>query len=198
VFLRNAVGRVTFSTGEAQAASAIDRAFATAATRPRITRMYAYQWIARAGDRFDAGLARPDGVLRPSYAALQRGLAGARTAAATAPALRWRATWSRAHPRRLVLRATCRKAAVRCAGTVSATLRTRAAGGAAAAFARLARGRAYRTTTAKATITVRLTVSRAAWQRARRARTRRVAVTVAATRPAKARVRSTVALARPR
>ena len=37
--------------------------------------MYVYQWRANAGDRFDAGLLRPDGTARPSYAALARDLA---------------------------------------------------------------------------------------------------------------------------
>ncbi|MCW2983350.1 MAG: hypothetical protein JWR63_920, partial [Conexibacter sp.] len=67
-----APARPTFATTEAAAATAIDRAFAIAAARPRITRMYIYEWMAFAGDAFDAGLVRPDGSARPSLAALQR------------------------------------------------------------------------------------------------------------------------------
>ena len=48
---------------------------------PRIARMYVYQWRANAGDRFDAGLLRPDGTARPSYAALARDLAAQARAA---------------------------------------------------------------------------------------------------------------------
>jgi hypothetical protein len=150
-------------------------------------------------DRFDAGLVRPDGTLRPSYAALVRGLAGATTVAAPAAAapVRWSATWSAVHPRQLVLRARCRTGVARCTGTVAATLRTRAVGARAAIFARVATGRPYRTTTTRRTATVRLTVSRAAWRRARRAPTRRVVLTAAATRPTKATIKVTVRLARP-
>jgi hypothetical protein len=75
VSLRNAAGRQTLAIGEAAAAKAIDRAFAIAAARPRIARMYVYQWQAKATDRFDAGLVRPDGTTRASYTALARDLA---------------------------------------------------------------------------------------------------------------------------
>jgi hypothetical protein len=59
VALRNAAGRATFAATEASAATAIDRAFAIAAARPRIARMYVYQWRAHGGDRFDAGSCAP-------------------------------------------------------------------------------------------------------------------------------------------
>ena len=52
-----------------------------------VARMYVYQWRANAGDRFDAGLLRPDGSARPGYAALARDVAAQ-------GALRWKATWS--------------------------------------------------------------------------------------------------------
>jgi hypothetical protein len=199
VTLRNSVGRTTFATSETLAASAIDRAFALAATRPRIARMYVYEWMARTGDPFDAGLVRPDGTSRPSLAALQRNvgaLAAATPAAVPAP-VRWSASWSRAHRRELVLTATCRTTVVRCTGSVTATLRTRKAGVTRAVFARVASRRAYRTTTTKRAVTVRITVSAAAWQRARQATSRKVALTVAATRPARAASKVSATLARP-
>jgi hypothetical protein len=34
--------------------------------------MYVYQWRASALDRFDSGLVRPDGSLRPSYTRVVR------------------------------------------------------------------------------------------------------------------------------
>ena len=76
VVLRNSLGRITLSFDETRAAASIDRAFALLASRPRITRMYVYHWQSGATSRFDAGLVRPDGSLRPSYAAMQRGIAG--------------------------------------------------------------------------------------------------------------------------
>jgi hypothetical protein len=202
VALRNASDRLTFSTSEALAATAIDRAFALTTTRPRITRMYVYQWQANAGDRFDAGLVRPDGTARPSLTALQRNLArlaGTTAAAKAAPAdVRWTATWSKAHARQVVLKATCRTTVVRCTGKVTATLRTRAASAAKATFARVASRRAYVTTSRRRMVTVRITMSRKAYRAARRAPTRRLVLAVAATRPAKASSRATVSLARPR
>ena len=68
-------GRVLFSASESDAAAAIDRAFQIATERSRITRMYVYQWKAWPTDTFDAGLARPNGTLRPSYDAFKRDLA---------------------------------------------------------------------------------------------------------------------------
>jgi hypothetical protein len=72
VTLRNAAGRSTLASDETRAATAIDRAFAIARARPRVTRMYVYQWRASALDRFDSGLVRPDGSPRPSYTRVVR------------------------------------------------------------------------------------------------------------------------------
>jgi hypothetical protein len=202
VRLRNGAGRTTFSTTEALAADAIDRAFALTTTRPRITRMYFYSWMAYTNDTFDAGLVRPDGTTRPSLTALQRDLAalGATTTTPTAtPApVKWTATWSKAHARQVVLRATCRTTVVRCTGTVAATLRTQVASAAKATFARVATRRAYATTTRRRTATIRITLSRKAYRAARRAPTRRLVLAMAATRPSKAAIKATVSLARPR
>jgi hypothetical protein len=199
VTLRNAAGRTTFSTSEALAAAAIDRAFALAAARPRIARMYIYEWMAFPDDAFDAGLVRPDGTARPSLAALQRNLAApATTTTTTAAPVRWSATWSKRHRRQLVLKATCRTTVVRCTGSITATLRTRAPGAARATFARVAGRRAYATTRAKRAATLRITLSRKAWRAARAAPTRRIVLTIAATRPSKATTKATVKLVRPR
>jgi hypothetical protein len=196
VTLRNGAGRTTFATTEAGAATAVDRAFAIAAARPRVTRMYVYEWMAFTGDPFDAGLVRPDGTARPSLDALRRDLAGLKRAA-PAP-VRWTATWSAAHRRRVVLTARCRTTVVRCAGKVTATLRTRPGAAASATFARVATRRGYATTTAKRTASVRITLSAKAYRRARGAPTRRLVLTVVATKPSAATVRTTVSLARPR
>src|SRR3954449_8161662 len=67
VVRRDGKGHELLRYDEARAAAAITNAFAIAATRPRIARMYIYQWRARVNDYFDAGLARPDGSLRPGY-----------------------------------------------------------------------------------------------------------------------------------
>ncbi|WP_445148829.1 glycosyl hydrolase [Baekduia sp. Peel2402] len=201
VTLRNDAGRATFSATESAAATAIDRAFAIAATRPRITRMYIYSWQAKANDSFDAGLVRPDGTTRPSLTALQRNLAGAAAAKTTTAAAKtpvtWKATWSKQHKRQVVLTATCRTTVVRCTGMVTATLRTRAAGVAQATFARVASKKAYATTSKKRVVSVRITLTSRAFARASRAPTRRVVLTVAATRPSKATSKVTVTLARP-
>jgi hypothetical protein len=196
VTLRNSAGRTTFATTEAGAATAVDRAFAIAAARPRVTRMYVYEWMAFAGDPFDAGLVRPDGTARPSLDALRRDLAGLKRAA-PAP-VTWTAKWSAAHRRQVVLTARCRTTVVRCAGKVTATLRTRLGGAASATFARVASRRGYATTTARRTASVRITLSAKAYRRARRAPTRRLVLAVAATRPSAAASKATVSLARPR
>lgn len=189
VTLRNAAGRVTLSTDEARAADAIDRAFAIARARPRITRMYVYQWQAASLDRFDSGLVRPDGSSRPSLARLQAQLAGAATratttAAATAP--RWRVRWSTARPGRLLLRVTCRTAGRRCVGRVRVSTRGRALG-----------TRRYATSVAHGTVTLRFAVPATLRRALRRAATRRLALSVAATVPAVARSRVVVTLPRP-
>jgi hypothetical protein len=176
VSLRNGAGRVTFTQSEAAAAAAVDRAFAIAASRPRIGRMYIYHWQARAGDRFDAGLVRPDGTARPSYDAVARGAAAARaaTAATTSASVTWTATWSaRKGRRQLVLRARCRVAGRRCAGRVSVRLYG----------ARIATRRAYATTAARPVASLRITVGRKVWRRAHRARAPVLALVVTPTRP---------------
>jgi Glycosyl hydrolase catalytic core len=159
VALRNAAGRATFAATEASAATAIDRAFAIAATRPRVARMYVYQWRANGGDRFDAGLVRTDGSARPSYATLARDLAAQR-------ALRWRAAWSTRRPGRLLLRATCTASARVCRGRVTVSIADR----------RVA-ALPYRTSARHPTALMRVEVPRA-----RRA-ARRVALLVRAAHP---------------
>jgi len=171
VSLRNAAGRQTLAIGEAAAAKAIDRAFAIAATRPRLARMYIYQWRANASDRFDAGLVRPDGTTRPSYTALARDLAAQTTT------LRWKPTWSTRRADRLLLRATCRAAGGVCRGRVTITV----AGHRVAV-------RAYRTTAAHRTAGLHLDLARAL------RRTRRIALAVRASLPATARQTLTLAV----
>jgi hypothetical protein len=170
VSLRNAAGRQTLAIGEAAAASAIDRAFAIAATRPRIARMYVYQWQAKATDRFDAGLVRPDGTTRASYTALARDLAAQ-------AALRWKAAWSKRRAGRLLLRVTCRTSGGVCRGRVSVAIAGR----------RVA-VRAYRTTRAHRTAVLRVDVARAL------RRARRVALRVRPAVPAFATQTLTLAL----
>lgn len=70
VWLTEAGGIVNFGAirGEEQrAAQSLRWLYALAADRPRVQRMYVYQWQAGAGDRFDAGLLRPDGTARAGY-----------------------------------------------------------------------------------------------------------------------------------
>lgn len=179
VTLRNAGGRVTFAQSEAAAATAVDRAFALAEARPRIARMYLYHWQARAGDRFDAGLVRPDGTTRPSYDAVVRGLAGLPPATAAAPraTVTWTAAWPAAGHRRLVLRARCRTSTRRCTGRVSVRL----------FGVRLAVRRRYATTARHPVASLRLTVGAKVWRRARRASRPALALTVVPSRPAPAK-----------
>ena len=160
VSLRNAAGRQTFTADESAAARAIDRAFAIAAANPRIARMYVYQWRAGAGDRFDAGLVRPDGTARPGYAVLARDLAAQ-------AALRWTATWSTRRPGRLLLRATCTASDRACRGRVSVAIAGRPLA-----------VRAYRTSARHPTAGLHVDVPRA------RRGARRVALVVRAARPA--------------
>jgi hypothetical protein len=185
VTLRNAAGRATLPASEPRAAAAIDQAFAIARTRPRIARMYVYQWQAGSEDRFDAGLLRPDGSLRPSYTRLVADLA-ALPATAPTRTLTWKATWSKAARSRLVLRATCRAAGRRCAGTVVVSLRGH----------RLATRR-YTTTAAHPVATLRISVRRAIRVRARAAARRPLTLAVRPTRPAGARTTTVLQLARP-
>lgn len=118
VVRRDSGGHVLLAYDEARAARAVRQAFAIAATRPRITRMYLYQWRALAGDYFDAGLVRPDGSARASYGALVSGLGSLRAAAVRTT---WSARWAGA--RTLLVRARC-TSATRCRGRVGLVLRT--------------------------------------------------------------------------
>jgi hypothetical protein len=71
-----------------RAAASIDRVFALAAELPdRVTRAYFYQWRARPGDDFDAGLLAPDDTPRSGLARLRAhlGLPGSTTTATDAP-----------------------------------------------------------------------------------------------------------------
>ena len=52
--------------------------------------MYVYQWRAGATDLFDAGLLRPDGSERPSYAAFAAGMRALPAKAAPRPGVTWR------------------------------------------------------------------------------------------------------------
>ena len=186
VTIRDATGRQTLAADEARASRAVDRAFAIAARRPRITRMYLYQWRAGAVDRFDAGLVRPDGTARPGLAAARRGLA------ALAP-LRWSAAWSGG---RLVVRARCRAQVGPCAGRVRIALRTARRRG-AGAQTRVLAARAYRTPAAARTVTLRVAVPRALRRRARLAATRTVVLRVSASAPLAASSTASLRLARP-
>lgn len=189
-------GRVLFSASETDAASAIDRAFAIATARSRITRMYVYQWKAWPTDTFDAGLVRPDGTIRPSYYAFQRDLAAlgsSATSTSSAATLKWTVKWSHG---RLIVRARCLAADGRCRGKVTVTLRTRARGASATKTRRLA-VRAYRTTKAKPAVTLRVKVSAGLRRRARRATARSIKLTVAPTLPAGARSTVVARVARP-
>jgi hypothetical protein len=176
VSLRNAAGRLTFAQSEDAAATAIDRAFALALARPRVTRMYLYQWQARVGDRFDAGLVRPDGTARPGYDAVVRNLAAlpkTTTTAVKRATLTWTATWSARHRRQLVVHARCRTTARRCTGRVTARL----------SGVRVATRRRYATTARHPVASVRITVGRPLWARARKASPATVALVVTPSRP---------------
>ena len=189
-----------FSASESDAAAAIDRAFAIATERPRITRMYVYQWKAWPTDTFDAGLARPNGTLRPSYDAFKRDLAalgsssGGAGPTASAATLKWSVKW--ASSGRLVVRARCLVSDHRCRGKVTITLRTRAKGSSSTKTRRLA-VRSYRTTPAKPVTTLRVKVSKALRSRARRAEARSIKLAVRPTLPAGARSSVVVRVKRP-
>jgi hypothetical protein len=197
VVLRNSSGQATLSGNETRAAASIDRAFALLTSRPRITRMYVYHWKGTIGGRFDAGLVRPDDSLRPSYAAVVRGIAGqpAATTAAVTP-LRWTATWSTTRRNVLLVRARCRTAGGRCTGRVALSLRTRRTAGATTRVAALVT-RSYRTSATHTTQTLQIKVSRALRARLRAARTRRLRLRVRPVTPTGAASTVTLVLARP-
>lgn len=62
------------AVGAAQLQRRHARALRIARTRPRIGRVYVYQWRAGATDRFDSGLVRPDGTARASLSVLAAAL----------------------------------------------------------------------------------------------------------------------------
>jgi hypothetical protein len=187
--LRNAAGLVTLATDEARAAAAVSRAFAIARTRPRVTRLYLYQWRAGAQDRFDAGLVRPDGTARPGLGVLARALRAA------TPSVRWSATWSSRG--RLVVRATCRATGGRCRGRATVALRLRAPG-TTRWTTRTIRTRAYATSATRRTVALTLRVSARLRRLARPAARRRLRVAVRPLVPAGTRSAVTLALRRPR
>lgn len=202
VTLRDSRGRETLRTDETRAAASVRRAFAIAADRPRITRMYVYHWHSQRGIPFDSALTRPDGSLRPSYFALRDALAALRSASAPATArmlaLRWRVSWSKTRRGRLVLRVTCRTADRRCRGRVSAVARLQAKAGGRTTTRRLATRRAFATTPRTPTATLVVRVGPRQRSRLRRAKVRRLRLTVRPTLPAGPVTTMTLRLARPR
>lgn len=194
---REASGSVTFPFDELRAALSIDRAFAIAAARPRITRMYLYHWKANTtADLFDAGLVRPDGSPRRSLERVQANLLRARSQRPQAPppAVTMRARWTQ--PGRLELLLRCRRA--RCQGVAQLALWTRGERGSALRITRLGAGRRYRATATKPTVRLRVALSRQALHRVRAARRRTLAVTLRAEFPANATVSEVLQLPPPR
>jgi hypothetical protein len=193
VVRRDGKGHELLRYDEARAARAVTQAFTIAATRPRITRMYFYQWRASVNDYFDAGLARPDGTLRPSYTNLVAGLQALKPAAAgkaSAPRTAWKVRWAKTKKRTLVLTTTCSRAKA-CRGKVSLTLNTLQRGKHRTQTGRLG-SRSYRTTTK----TLQVRVSTKLTQRARAALRRTVALSVHDTGSATRKV--VLTLAKPR
>ena len=152
VVLRNSAGRVTLSFNEARAAASIDRAFAIAAARPRITRMYVYHWQSGATSRFDAGLVaprrQPAPELRRDAARDRRPARGERDGAGrpSSSTLRWTATWSKVQPAVLLVRARCTTSG----GALRRARRRRSCARAARRAARRASRRSRRAATARA------------------------------------------------
>jgi hypothetical protein len=75
---------VSLPYDEGRARASVALAIETAAAFPRVRRLYLYQWRANPGDRFDAGLLRPDGRPRPALAVVQQQLGALPSAAAGA------------------------------------------------------------------------------------------------------------------
>jgi hypothetical protein len=73
-------GRTTWPYDPERAAEATARALEIAAARPRITRVYLYQWTVNADEDWDSALIGPDGVPRPALAVLQDELGQLRAA----------------------------------------------------------------------------------------------------------------------
>jgi hypothetical protein len=179
VVRRDGAGHELLRYDETRAANAVTQAFAIAATRPRITRMYFYQWRATANDYFDAGLVRPDGTARPSYSAFVAGLRGLGigSAASTAKAAKttWSARWSSTRKHTLVIRARC--GAPSCKGSVALALRTLMRTTHSTRTRRLGT-RSYALTSARSLKTLRVRVSRTLARRARAALRRSLLLTV--------------------
>lgn len=178
-------GGQLLSYDEARAARSISRAFAIAEDRPRITRMYLYHWRPLPTDLFDAGLERPDGTLRPSYAAVEKGLKEVRRAKAT-PGVTWTASWSKG---RLVLRGRC--ASKSCRGRVKIRVRGAATFRAALRTIKIVGTRSYKGAT------LRLTLSSKVRTMLRRDARRRLTLSVSSTKPVKASQTVTLKLAKP-
>jgi hypothetical protein len=163
---RESAGRVLLASDEARAARAVSAAFALAAQLPRIERISVYQWRAGATDLFDAGLLRPDGSERPSYAAFAAGVRALAPVGKASPGVTWRASWSKG---RLILRQTC--AAAPCRGKVTVRLRS---------TTRTIKLVGTRTYTGK---TLKLRVSAKVRAKLRKVARRRVHLTVRSTKP---------------
>jgi hypothetical protein len=185
VLRRAAAGSELLTADEARAARAMRAAFALTRTRPRIERLYVYQWRAGAADRFDAGVVRPDGTQRPSYAALAAGVRAARKVTPS-PGVSWRASWSKG---RLLLRGRC--AVKPCRGRVTVKLRGARTFRTSLRTVKTLRTRRY------AARTLRLKVSPAVRAKLRRAARRRVALTVSSSAPVRARQRVVIKLPSP-
>ncbi len=185
VVRRDSAGRELLTTDEGRAARAISAAFALARERPRIGRMYVYQWRTGPAERFDAGVLRADGSERPSYAAFAAGMKTL-PKATVSPGVRWRATWSRG---RLVLRGKC--ALAPCRGRVTIRLRSARTFRAALHTTKTVGTRRY------SSATLKLKVSAKVRRALRRAARRRLALTVRATSPARATQRVVLKLPKP-
>jgi hypothetical protein len=203
VTLRDERGRITFSTSQSRAAASIDRAFAIAKARPRITRMYIYHWRANTLlDMFDAGLVNPDGTARQGLARVSANIAGSASSGVARPSrptpqASVSAHWSTLKRNQLLVSVRCRATNGRCRGTATITAETKRTHNAKMRTTRLATGRAYRTTAVRHTATIRVTVSRSVRARIRRATSRRLAVSLTATKPAAATVDSALKLRAP-
>ncbi len=147
--------------------------------------MYVYQWRAGPADLFDAGVLRPDGSERPSYAAFAAGMRALPKATAS-PGVTWRASWSRG---RLILRGNVRGDTLPRPG-----------------YVRLRSARTFRTalrttktvgTRRYTTATLKLKVSAKVRRTLRRAARRRVALTVRSTSPLTATQRVVLKLPKP-
>jgi len=178
VVRRDGKGHELLAYDESRAAAAIRRSFAIAATRPRITRMYFYQWRTVPNDYFDAGLVRPDGTARPSYTNFVAGLRALRTSTSSSPArTRWSAHWSHTRRRTLVVQARCATAGRRCRGTARLALRTLTRARHRTRTQVIGR-RSYATTATRRTKTLRVRISATLAHRARAALRRSLVLTV--------------------